>query len=59
MPYSPVEIRRRFGGIYCLHLQGRRVSQAINMNRATNSLHGVTLQEVIGVLFIATAVRSS
>jgi hypothetical protein len=26
--FSPVENRRRFGGIYCLHLQCRRVNQA-------------------------------
>jgi hypothetical protein len=25
---SPAEVRRRFGGIYCLHLQGRGVSRA-------------------------------
>jgi hypothetical protein len=26
-PYSPVEVHRRFGGMYYLHLQGRRVTQ--------------------------------
>jgi hypothetical protein len=26
-PFSPVEVKRRFGETYCLHLQCRRVSQ--------------------------------
>jgi hypothetical protein len=26
-PYSPVEVYRRFGGMYWLHVPGRRVSQ--------------------------------
>jgi hypothetical protein len=30
VPYSPVEVHQRFGGMYYLHLQGRRVSQAGN-----------------------------
>jgi hypothetical protein len=29
-PYSVVYIYRRFGGMYCLHLQDRRVRQASN-----------------------------
>jgi hypothetical protein len=28
VPYSLVEVYRPFGGTYCLHLQGRRVSHA-------------------------------
>jgi hypothetical protein len=28
MPCGPVEFNRRFGGTYCLHLQGPKVSQA-------------------------------
>jgi hypothetical protein len=27
-PCSVVDVDRRFGGTYCLHLQGRKVSQA-------------------------------
>jgi hypothetical protein len=28
MPCSPLKIKQRFGGTCCLHLQGRRISQA-------------------------------
>jgi hypothetical protein len=27
-PCTPLKVNRRFGGICCLHLQGRRISQA-------------------------------
>jgi hypothetical protein len=27
-PCSPLKVNRRFGGTYCLHLQGRRISRA-------------------------------
>jgi hypothetical protein len=27
MPVSVIEVYRRFGGMYCLHFRGRRVSQ--------------------------------
>jgi hypothetical protein len=30
MPHSPLKFSRRFGGICRLHLQGRRIRQAIN-----------------------------
>jgi hypothetical protein len=30
---SPADVRQRFGGTYCFHLQDRRVSQACNSNR--------------------------
>jgi hypothetical protein len=33
IPCNQVEVYRRLGGIYCLHLQGQRVSQAINACR--------------------------
>jgi hypothetical protein len=26
-PCSPLKVNRRFGGIYCLHLQGLKISQ--------------------------------
>jgi hypothetical protein len=32
--YSPVKVNRRFGGTYCLHLQGRSISQVRNQNGA-------------------------
>jgi hypothetical protein len=34
---SPSEVRRRFGGNYCIHLQGRRVSQATNKKKKTEA----------------------
>jgi hypothetical protein len=33
---SPMKVDRRFGGIYSLHLQGRRVSQVRNHHDAGN-----------------------
>jgi hypothetical protein len=30
MPLGLVDVHRRFAGKYCLHLQGRNVSQEIN-----------------------------
>jgi hypothetical protein len=33
-PYSPLKVNRRFGGIYRLHLQGRRISQARNQRES-------------------------
>jgi hypothetical protein len=32
-PHSPVKVDRRFGGTYCLRLQGRRVSEARNQHK--------------------------
>jgi hypothetical protein len=34
-PCSPIVVDRRFVGTYCLHLQGRRVSQARNQQEAS------------------------
>jgi hypothetical protein len=34
MPCSPLNVNRRFGGIYHLHLQGRRISRARNQHEA-------------------------
>jgi hypothetical protein len=46
------EIVRRFGGTYCLKLQGRIVSQARNQQKqatswAVSKLHGVTTQKTV------------
>jgi hypothetical protein len=40
-PWSPVIFNRRFGGTYCLHLQGRGVGQARNLydERNKQTLH--------------------
>jgi hypothetical protein len=34
-PCSPLKINRRFRGTYCLHLQGRRISQARNQGKSS------------------------
>jgi hypothetical protein len=34
---SPLKVNRRFGGTYRLHLQGRRISRAINQQEAVAS----------------------
>jgi hypothetical protein len=34
-PCSPLKLNRRFGGICCLHLQGRRISPARNQHEST------------------------
>jgi hypothetical protein len=34
--YRPVNIHRRFRGMYCFHFQGRRISQASNQQEAGN-----------------------
>jgi hypothetical protein len=39
MPYSQVEIYRCFGETYCLHLQGRTISQASTVGRRVNRTH--------------------
>jgi hypothetical protein len=36
-PSSPLEVNRRFGGTYRLHLQGRRMNQARNEHKAGSS----------------------
>jgi hypothetical protein len=37
---SPLKVNRRFGGIYCLHIQGRRINQAKNQREALCLLPG-------------------
>jgi hypothetical protein len=38
-PCNPVDIRRRFGGMYCFHIQGRKyVKQAGATNQLTRNL---------------------
>jgi hypothetical protein len=50
-PCSPLEVNRRFGRTYRLHLQGRRISQARNQREsrwhAFNGLHGVISQKML------------
>jgi hypothetical protein len=36
-PCSPLKINRRFGGIYHLHLQGRKISRARNRRESRNN----------------------
>jgi hypothetical protein len=38
-PYSPLKVNRRFGVTGCLHLQGRRINQAINQREADFSVY--------------------
>jgi hypothetical protein len=33
-PCSPLKVKRRFGGTYRIHLQGRRISRARNQNES-------------------------
>jgi hypothetical protein len=53
---SPLSVNRRFGGTYCLYLQGRR-NKFSKKWLALNGLHGVISQNMI--LFITTAVKTS
>jgi hypothetical protein len=54
-PCSPLSVNRRFGGAYCLHLQGRRnkfskkpaIKQVASLRLTLNRLHGVISQKVI------------
>jgi hypothetical protein len=39
MPYSPVEVYTRFGGRYCIHLQGRRSSNQQDAAPLARLLH--------------------
>jgi hypothetical protein len=48
-PCSPVDVHQRFGKTYCLHLQGSRLSHAINQqgaagkqSRESSGLRGIT-----------------
>jgi hypothetical protein len=34
MPCSPLRVHLRFGGKYCLHLQGRKISRERNQNES-------------------------
>jgi hypothetical protein len=61
---SPLKVNRRFGPIYRLHLQGRKINRARNQRESRwqawltfNGLHGIISQKM--VLFIITAVRTS
>jgi hypothetical protein len=62
-PYSPLSFNRRFGGIYRLHLQGRRkkfskqAGGKLKRRLKLNRLHGVISQKMI--LFITTTVKTS
>jgi hypothetical protein len=51
MPCSLVKVSCRFGGTYCILLQGRRVSQARNQHEAGRltfiGLHGVLYHDVL------------
>jgi hypothetical protein len=56
-PCSLIEVQRCFGGTYCSHLHGRRVSQAVSQQEADDTgPHGVISRKM--VLFIVTAVRT-
>jgi hypothetical protein len=37
-PCSPLNVNRRFGGIFCLHIQGWRISQARNQHETENAV---------------------
>jgi hypothetical protein len=52
MSRSLVEVHRRFGETFCLHVQGRNVIQARNQQKAGGK-QSVTFQKVA---FIVTAV---
>jgi hypothetical protein len=39
-PCSSLLVKRRFGGIYRLHLQGRRISQVRNQHEASSKKDG-------------------
>jgi hypothetical protein len=65
-PCSPLNVNRRFGGTYRLHIQGRKKKfrkkpaskQVARKRRLTlNRLHGVISRKMI--LFITTAVKTS
>jgi hypothetical protein len=38
VPFSLIDVYRRFGGTYCLHLQGRRISKASDHETSTIAL---------------------
>jgi hypothetical protein len=62
---SLLKFNRRFGGIYCLHLQDKKISQQETSVKAGgkqhqlnfNGLQGIMSQKM--VLSITTAVRTS
>jgi hypothetical protein len=45
-PCSPLKFNRRFGGIYCLHLQGRRIS-SLKANRKQNRCENLKYYKLI------------
>jgi hypothetical protein len=55
-PFRPADVHGCLGGMYCLHLQGKRIRQASNREEAGSKqsnvntsigLHGVTFQKII------------
>jgi membrane protein insertase Oxa1/YidC/SpoIIIJ len=65
MPCSPLKVSQSFGGMYHLHLNGQRISQARNQHEALvllkrlltlSSLHGVISPKI--ALFITTTGES-
>lgn len=65
---SPVEVGRCFGGIYCLHLRGRKVMYASNhqvnrtmhtINRNYTGLNGARSQEAILLVVIFARTSNS
>jgi hypothetical protein len=64
-PYSLTEVPWWFGGMYCLHFQGRRISGASKEREAVsfsetsiNFLHGFTFQKRVLFTIIAERTRS-
>jgi hypothetical protein len=53
-PCSPLKFNRRFGGTYRLHLQGRRISQAINQRESKwqveSQIQGVLIEGEVWVI---------
>jgi hypothetical protein len=47
-PCGPMKVNQRCGGTRCLHLQGRRISQARNQREAGSKLHAAFL---LGLFF--------
>jgi hypothetical protein len=56
---SQTEFHRRYGGKYCLHLQGRRYAkQATNMKQAARLLHDMTSQNSVPSIPAAMRTRN-
>jgi hypothetical protein len=51
-PFSPVEVHKRFGGKYRLHLQRRKVNQSRNQKLADGKQSRLRLADsLLGLLF--------